>query len=248
MEDSDIEMAKKLGGKDLHDTALRVCAIREVLEETGILLTESPKVLSGTDRRKLDINDLRNSIDSLFPVAVWKTPVELAMHAKGGFETSFFLAITSNIPTFAATPDGEETDDLVWLKPSEALDNSIKFQLPMPQLYITTELSSCYRHNELQRFVLSLRHGIFKYPFWPSKIDISQDEFAFVLPGDAEHHTFKPMRGQRWKHRGVYSSHHGQQPAWRLERSDELRIEAGRAAETQTDWCKRVPIEARSNL
>jgi len=97
LEDSDVEMAKALGGNDTDATALRICAIREVLEETGILLTDPPKVVNGPNRRKLEIDDLRNSVNSLYPIAVWKTPVELAMHAKGGFETNFFLTLPQDL-------------------------------------------------------------------------------------------------------------------------------------------------------
>jgi 8-oxo-dGTP pyrophosphatase MutT (NUDIX family) len=250
LEQGDLEMAREIGSpQDLDDAALRVCAIREVMEETGIVLTENPRVVDRSNRSKLDVNDARDSISALIPMVKWKTPLEFAaMQAKGGFETSFFLAITSDFPTYAATADGTETDELVWLKPSEALSGAKQYKLPLPQLYMATELNACPRHNELRAFANSLHRGIFKYPFMPNKIQVSEHEFALILPGDAEHHGYRSARGPDWKHRGVYSLPHLGEPAARLERSHDMLREAARAARSGRDWCENVPLISASKL
>ncbi len=242
MDLADIELARKYAtpDMDLESTALRICAIREVLEETGILLGDNPKVLGKNERVLLGSYDLSTGISSLQKLATWITPRELASNPKGGYETNFFVSILSGSPVLDdAAADGEETSDLQWLTPVEALNISLRPRLPIPQLYMTTELNTCRNHDQLPAFVKLLNRGIFRYPFRPRYAVIPNRGFMYVLPGDHAHDEYRPITRQRWEHRGIYDSIGKDTPVWSLVRSHALRIEAGAAAIEDRDWCEQ---------
>ncbi len=129
------------GAESLSDEELgiRICAIREAFEETGVLLAregESGRMVtaervSNLDdyRPKLDrdeisfaefleTNDLRAGVDLLCPFAHWITPKMMPKR----FDTYFYLAKAPS--DHAASHDGGETVDSIWRNPGDLLQEA----------------------------------------------------------------------------------------------------------------------------
>ena len=131
--------ARCSGAEGLSDErlALRVAAIREAFEESGLLLARprgEPHMVSaaraaslGEQYRKaldteaigiaqmLEAEDLVLACEGLVPYAHWITPV----HAPKRFDTHFYLASAPDEQI--AVHDGTETIDSQWLRPADAL-------------------------------------------------------------------------------------------------------------------------------
>lgn len=128
------------GAEGLDDTllALRVGAIREAFEESGVLLARSAdgQVINGErlstledDRPRLDKGDLaicdflaredlRLGCDMLQPYAHWITPSMMPKR----FDTHFYLAVAPS--DHVALHDGSEGVDSVWINPGAALEEA----------------------------------------------------------------------------------------------------------------------------
>lgn len=128
------------GVDDLDDTllALRVAAIREAFEESGILLAREVdgSLISGqrlqtleADRPKLDKGELaigdflereklRLACDLLQPYSHWITPKMMPKR----FDTHFYLAVAP--ADHVAAHDGSEGVDSVWINPARALEEA----------------------------------------------------------------------------------------------------------------------------
>jgi len=123
------------GGLDDTQLALRVAAIREAFEESGVLLARdsSGAVIAGdrlsgleADRPLLDKGDLkigdflareelRLACDLLQPYSHWITPKMMPKR----FDTHFYLAVAP--ADHVAMHDGSEGVDSVWINPQTAL-------------------------------------------------------------------------------------------------------------------------------
>ncbi|KAF7730264.1 hypothetical protein EC973_002507 [Apophysomyces ossiformis] len=126
----------------------KICAIRETFEESGVLLTDPPASavpqLDASDWRKkvhddasqfkvmCDMFQLQPATDRLVSFANWVTP----LHEKKRYNTEFFLTVLKDkvLPTDA---DGEETVQLDWFTPDEALTQWRQKQILLfpPQFY-----------------------------------------------------------------------------------------------------------------
>jgi 8-oxo-dGTP pyrophosphatase MutT (NUDIX family) len=126
-----------LEGLDDDGVALRVAAIRETFEETGVLLARSPGELEVLPQRRVaeiearhretlledrislgeiaEREDLELACELLVPFAHWITPER----APKRFDTYFFLAPAP--PDQAAAHDGSEAVDSLWIRPADAL-------------------------------------------------------------------------------------------------------------------------------
>ena len=210
-----------------YSNALRACAIREVFEESGISLSDN----------------LNEGSQGLIPMCTWITPIELASTAKGGFENTFFFVKVHRDVKASARPDGVETSEVVWISPgSDVYKNTIMHLLPMPQLYIMTELSNCPREDQLEEYVRTLHRGLFRYPFQPFKIPINQHEFAYVLPGDRSHDKYHPLSGYSWEHRSIYRTSKSGEIHFAFRRSPGLVEAARKSAETNSEWCEKAKL------
>ena len=126
------EHASGWGELDYVQRTLRVAAVREVFEETGILLARArdgsafagvsdPDERAAVDCGKLAFLevirklDLEIALDSLTIFARWITPPIMPKR----FDT-FFYAVTAPADQVAAC-DGKETVDAEWIAPREAL-------------------------------------------------------------------------------------------------------------------------------
>jgi 8-oxo-dGTP pyrophosphatase MutT (NUDIX family) len=151
--DQDIIAAPGLyAGSDGLDTAtlnFRIAAIREMFEESGILLARPRGSSQLTDAawageiaashraplcagevtfaQILIQHDLVLALDLLVPYAHWITPEKMPKR----FDTWFFLAAA---PEQVGAHDGRESTDSIWLSPREALEGgkSGRFKLPFP--------------------------------------------------------------------------------------------------------------------
>ena len=132
---ADAEIASGLGSTDPL-AAFRVAAVREAFEESGLLLarTEAGAALDPAQGAAialahrealnagsrgfaalLQAEGLRPDIEALVPFAHWVTPSDLSKR----FDTHFFLAPAPG--GHAATHDGHEAVDSIWISPGQAL-------------------------------------------------------------------------------------------------------------------------------
>lgn len=137
--DSDPRIAGRVGaglGLDEQQLALRVAAVRETFEESGLLLARrGGAMVSGTQRATLQHRwqervatggnafvdmlceeDLELALEQLVPYAHWVTP-EVSPKR---FDTHFFIAAAP--PGQVAQHDGWEAVDSFWIRPADALD------------------------------------------------------------------------------------------------------------------------------
>ena len=128
-------------GLQTAERTVRIAAIREAFEESGLLLARSEDLRglgmplvdadralaldphrAAVDRGETDFADILSAaglvlaIDALVPFARWITPRMMPKR----FDTYFFCAAAPKGQLAAC--DGRETTDAVWLRPQEALD------------------------------------------------------------------------------------------------------------------------------
>lgn len=131
-----------------HDEArYRVAAIRELLEEAGVLLARGPHGMAGAGTATavraslppessfvahLAAQGLRVALDAVMPFAHWVTP-EIEIRR---FDTRFLLARLPEGQT--ASHDAGETTALDWLTPPEALARCAHGEIKLPPPTWTT--------------------------------------------------------------------------------------------------------------
>lgn len=100
------------------ERALRIGAIREVWEETGILLADGPAPVRGGRefREAVASAGSRIRLDAVVHFGHWITPLPEPRR----FDTHFFLAAVP--PDVVAVPDGAETLAAEWMPPARALE------------------------------------------------------------------------------------------------------------------------------
>ncbi len=136
-------------GLDPEQAALHVAAIREMFEETGILLArphataalvtaaqllamESQRVALNAGKLSfadlLAAENLSLAPDLLVRFAHWITPVTMTKR----YDTHFFMAVAP--PDQLAAHDGSEAVDSVWITPQDAIAGSVtgKYKLLFP--------------------------------------------------------------------------------------------------------------------
>ncbi|MCH8073701.1 MAG: NUDIX hydrolase [Proteobacteria bacterium] len=180
-------------------------AIRELFEETGILLarddkgewvSDSPQLQAlrlEVDKGRLpwskflETEGLRLACDALHYFAHWETPLEQPKR----WSTRFFLAESPT--TQDATHDGSEVTDLCWLTASQALagsrDGSMK--LPFPTIRNLLDVAKFATIDALIEWADSRRQeGIIKLR--PIKIQ-QNGKSKFVVYGDDGYPADRPL-------------------------------------------------------
>lgn len=110
------------------DRPLRIGAIREVWEETGILLAdgEAPARRPGVAFREAVVSaGARIRIDALAHFGHWITPTIESRR----FDTHFFLAEAPRDQV--AVPDGTETLSVEWMPPARAVELAVSGERPI---------------------------------------------------------------------------------------------------------------------
>jgi 8-oxo-dGTP pyrophosphatase MutT (NUDIX family) len=194
----------------------RVCAIREVFEETGILLAQSADE-NHNSHHEVKLLQLRNQLNAprtnksadesesvfgsalhelglfpavnlVFPWARWLTPRQ----EKRRYNTWFYLHLLQNESNHTHSPDYKEITETVWLTPSEALNQAQQglITLPPPTTYILHDLVANYPTVKAIEKYLQAQQFNQNYsiqPIEPNISDFGSAEMVIALPGDPLH-------------------------------------------------------------
>eukprot|EP00927_Polykrikos_kofoidii_P057162 TRINITY_DN51277_c0_g1_i1.p1 TRINITY_DN51277_c0_g1~~TRINITY_DN51277_c0_g1_i1.p1 ORF type:complete len:418 (-),score=49.17 TRINITY_DN51277_c0_g1_i1:109-1287(-) len=257
------------------DAVVRCAAVREVFEESGVGIFEPPLVMPAEERaswrgrvrnQAADIRELcRQSgvlpaTDLLLPWCSFITPdVEHGRLRKGGFYTHFFVHC-SHATTQGATAtmasdasaDNQETVELVWLTPGEALAASRAGRMAMapPQWYIVKELAECCpKISVIPAYATAESRSLQRdYPIKPYPVAIGNTErdaflqrqekvgtdepvFSLCYPGDESHPIFPGVAGSR--HRMLIIGKFGGITRYELQRNNIPRLPL---VEAKSDW------------
>ena len=136
------------------ESAYRACAVRELQEETGVVL-EDP--------------------DALIPYSRWITPLEVPAR----FDTRFYAAMMPGHQT--PEPDGEEMVDAAWASPADVLARSESGEatLAFPTI---KHLESLARFERAEEALEAAREHEVE-PVQP-RVVREGDEIRIVLPGE----------------------------------------------------------------
>ena len=180
----------RLGEPDLGSAAcaLFIAAIRETLEEAGVLLADADAEVAAATRASLAGGASFGSIvveraltldaSRLLPLSRWVTP---AVERKR-FDARFFLAKVE--PNEIASPDARETVASRWVRPLGGVASHLagEIELPPPTLR-TLELLS--RHESADAMIASAR--AMRPPLVRPVFRDLSGSWILALPGDAEH-------------------------------------------------------------
>ena len=114
-------------------TLMRLCAIRELLEETGVWIGDSIENVADTRRDLLEdpakfkeiASSARTAIDRLVWHARWITPVGVPKR----FDTWFFVVQVDE--STKATPEHQEGVEIAWVAPADALARNAEGGFPL---------------------------------------------------------------------------------------------------------------------
>ena len=131
------------GAVDPDEDDHRLTAIRELFEEAGVLLTTSP--VSSATRQKLRSELTTSDTTPSFPDRLRASGTDANVNAlhyyshwitpsleRKRFSATFFVAIMPDGQTVSF--DNQETVDMVWITPQQALARAKELQLPPPQV------------------------------------------------------------------------------------------------------------------
>jgi len=178
------------------DCAYRIAAIRELFEETGILLVTPSSALEALSPDALqeyrnavhkdasefetlcETLNCRPAIERMLPWSRWITPPQ----EKRRFDARFYLALLAETP--AARHDDEETISSCWLSPDDALESAEKGEifLPPPTWFTFRELQSLPDHEALRNAVDGRNTHAIEPHILPG-----EGELILVMQGDPEH-------------------------------------------------------------
>ncbi|KAG8230802.1 hypothetical protein J437_LFUL010581 [Ladona fulva] len=187
--------------------SLRITAIRELFEESGILLVRSKRIDEKTDyfsstrasylysdeiiewqsRIQQDPKEFINfchhfncvpDVWSLKDWSFWLTPLHVSSKR---FDTAFFITALSHIPP--TRPDEKEVSDLKWSTPTELLENHSlqKLWLPPPQFYELSRIRDNF--TKIQKAMEHSSSWVGCDRWMPVEIK-ANDGRVYLLPGD----------------------------------------------------------------
>jgi 8-oxo-dGTP pyrophosphatase MutT (NUDIX family) len=159
-------------------------AIRETLEEAFVSIIKelSPALLKKMIEGQEDAR-FRPSLTHIWPISWWITPKSEVRR----FDTWFFLALVHDSMASAASDmDHNETSDLIWLDPKEALNRYVAQELFLapPTRAILERMAQTSDLTEFLSYVDCPLRPISPYFV---EDDVSQGKLL-VLPGDPLHH------------------------------------------------------------
>ncbi|KAK7862993.1 hypothetical protein R5R35_014548 [Gryllus longicercus] len=192
--------------KPLHKSiSLRITAIRETFEESGILLCRSQKdstpsnwaaYMSGhqlQEWQKIVQNNAYEFLNlckefkcfpdiwSLHLWSNWLTPTNNPIR----FDTAFFLATIDQLPP--SFMNDLEMDDMKWCHPQELLQGNIQDSvwLPPPQYYEMSRIVTYQNIDQLNNFAVERsKHGCER---WMPVQKKAKDGIICFLPGDEQY-------------------------------------------------------------
>jgi 8-oxo-dGTP pyrophosphatase MutT (NUDIX family) len=185
-------------------TGLYVAAVREVLEECGVMFAQSLDARDVHDAQQrqawqkqlhggqtlLDLlaqTQLRIDTQHLAPWSRWITPMQASVTNKR-FDTRFFVAVLPHGQH--PVHDNIEAIDSVWLSPREALTRYWDGKLPLapPQIMTLVALQS---HTHTQQ-VLNFARQQTPPLILPEPFDDVDGVRTLCYPGDARHSVKQP--------------------------------------------------------
>jgi glyoxylase-like metal-dependent hydrolase (beta-lactamase superfamily II)/8-oxo-dGTP pyrophosphatase MutT (NUDIX family) len=136
VEPADRELAVRLFGRGAEEA--RACAVRELYEETGLLLTgRGLRVLTAPRPEFREVDFPSPAPGALVEIARWVAPEDLPVR----FDAVFFgVAAARDIEP---SPDGTEADRAWWARPSDILARRDVDPLMWPTLATLEALSEC---------------------------------------------------------------------------------------------------------
>jgi 8-oxo-dGTP pyrophosphatase MutT (NUDIX family) len=163
--------------------AMKICAVRELLEETGIWLGGP---LADPEKSRQSLLAGRITIESLLEetsvdpglltlTARWVTPAGIPKR----FDTWFFLAEADR--DVRSTPQPSEATDLVWIRPSEALARHAQGDFPLVFPTIRN-LEAIGRFSSVGELIESRRHAVI--PVTRPVLVVSEGRKSIVLPDE----------------------------------------------------------------
>ncbi|XP_012274102.1 nucleoside diphosphate-linked moiety X motif 19 [Orussus abietinus] len=183
------------------EISLRITAIRETFEESGILLCRQKKdpedlkwgqYIEGEEVNSWQIKVQKDAskfyemceslqcVPDLWALQEWSNWLTPAFLDKKRYNTIFYFAA---LPTLPQTKlQHTEMADLQWDYPNNFLSNADIF-LPSPQLYEITRMSKFKQINDLFKCAI-LRNSIGTQLWLPVKVSLANG-FVAILPGDS---------------------------------------------------------------
>lgn len=192
------------------DFALRLTAIRETFEESGIFLAKTNEVNNNKDKKTIhsleDLSSWRSRVSkdasqfirmceelqccpdvwSLHEWSNWLTPTNKAWFQRR-FDTIFFVCTLNEIPQMEV--DNGEISNFQWCSPSEALKlcRDEKIWMAPPQIYEISRLQAFKKVKELEDF--SVKRATLGLERWYPNHVIALDGIVSFLPGDEMYST-----------------------------------------------------------
>jgi 8-oxo-dGTP pyrophosphatase MutT (NUDIX family) len=162
---------------------MKVCALRELFEETGIWLgppLPDPEearqaILAGSATMRSLFGDWRIPDETLTLTARWIAPVGIPRR----FDTWFFLAQAGHDILFAPQPT--EATKLTWIEPAEALARHARGDFPLVFPTIKN-LKAIQRFRSAGELVDARRHAAI--PITRPTLTVSDGKKTIVLPDD----------------------------------------------------------------
>lgn len=133
LEPQDRAIAEGLGLGD-EVSLMKICAIRETLEESGVWLGEAlpievaefrRQLLAGSEVPREYANAFAPALPRLVLTSRWVTPQGMPKR----YDTFFFLAVVET--ETSATADAVEATDVLWITPDDALQRQKRRELPL---------------------------------------------------------------------------------------------------------------------
>jgi len=214
-------MKKDVNEEIARDIALRITAIREMFEETGVLLSKSICAKSSSISSAFDFCDSsflstwRKSVHDepgklldlfrelevvpdiwgLSEWSDWLTPTTVNAKGRRRFDTIFYSAFLDAMPSTML--DKVEVSDVQWKDPADILDQyEAKEQwLAPPQVFELCRLLNFTKQEELARFArFRQRKGLSTWlPVWIK----CSDGMLEVMPGDSMYPTDPDYEGSQ---------------------------------------------------
>lgn len=187
------------------DIAVRLAAIRETFEESGILVTksDSANAMAHSFSSIEELSDWRTKVHkdpgqlcalykslglvpdlwSLKEWSCWLTPTDLHEQGKRRFDTLFYTTSLDSIPDILL--DNQEVTDVKWTEPSKILESFYNSELWLapPQVYELSRLLNFPEQDQLVEFSAG-RHGSGCKTWLPIRLQC-QDGTISLLPGDS---------------------------------------------------------------
>lgn len=133
VEPSDVRLAERFPEPQREMAALRVCALREMIEEAGVWPTDPPDNAQQLRQALLGdqpvLNDLSALVLPLLDRFVWTSRWITPAGVPKRYDTWFFLVQAAD--GSEGSPDGREAMELSWITPSEALRRHRAGEMPM---------------------------------------------------------------------------------------------------------------------